>query len=206
MTPPRRIRKNPNEFHHGDLRRALVDAMLDLVNKGKSPYVTMRAVAQRAGVSHAAAYRHYRSQDDLLAAVAARCFDEMRERITATIAPLPDPLDRFHRIGFAYVEFARSSPSLFRLMYGPQFARREEHPALQASARAAFAGLLETVKQCHERGLLRDGNPVEQALTGWSLAHGLAMLIVDGQLADAGIEVDALVRTALETMRAGIKR
>lgn len=206
MSMPRRIRKRLDAFHHGDLRRALVDAMMELARRGQGQRVTMRAVAHHIGVSHAAAYRHYRSQDELLAAVAARCFDELRERITTAIAPLSDPLDRLHQIGYAYVEFARARPALFHLMYGAQFARREAHPGLQQSARAAFAGLLETVKQCQKQGLLRDGNPVELALTGWSLAHGLAMLIVDGQLADAGVDIEALVRTALETLRGGLRR
>src|SRR5689334_21589913 len=88
-------------YHHGDLRRALIDAAMDLVGEGGPDAVSVREAARRAGVSPGAPFRHFASRDALIAAVAEEAQRRFRDEIEATLAKVPvdDPLARFRALG-----------------------------------------------------------------------------------------------------------
>jgi AcrR family transcriptional regulator len=198
------VRKKPGgRVHHGDIPRSARAACLHLVEQSGSAHVTLRQVAAQLGATHVALYRHFANKEALLASVAEEGYKLLQTQVKATVAEGGTPLDQLHRIGVAYVRFARTHTAYFRLMYARE-VRRVSHPALRTAAAAAFVTLLDVVRECRKEGLVQHGGSLEVALTAWSLVHGLAMLIVERQLDDTQVDVDKLVEVATATLRAGL--
>ncbi|WP_395700972.1 TetR/AcrR family transcriptional regulator [Aquabacterium sp.] len=168
----------PRPYHHGNLREALIDAATALLASHGAEGFGLRDVARAAGVSHAAPYHHFASHEDLLAAVAERGFDALAGAMTAAATqPAATPREALLAINDAYVGFACRQPALFRLMFGPLLARGEQFPALRQTAERSFTVLMQAAQGFDaEQGALL-------GLAGWSLAHGLASLAIDGALA-----------------------
>lgn len=160
-------------FHHGDLRRALIEATTDLIERDGPAAVSLREAARIAGVSHNAPYRHFPTRDALLAAVAAHGFDELKAAFDVPAVAAVD--DRLLALGEAYLHFAQTKPGLFKLMFGSGLDRKA-HPDLDRAAQAAYAVLLGASGPQGQAS--REG-----ALGAWAMVHGLAHLIVDDQLA-----------------------
>ena len=154
-------------YHHGDLRNALLDAARGILEDESLANLSLRAVARRAGVSHAAPYRHFPNHEALLVELAVEGFLELRgEIVTAARAPAPEA-DRIAKIGAAYMRFAAKRPGLARLMFGPQLPNRDSFPKL---AEAADAIGIEIGEALHDNAL---------GLAVWAAVHGLAMLILE---------------------------
>jgi AcrR family transcriptional regulator len=180
-TARRRTRK-PGAYHHGDLRRALLDATLDLIGEHGPEGFTLRAAAQRAGVSDAAPYHHFSDKRALLLAVAAEGFDLLRERMEgAADEPGLSPLERARRMGRAYVLFAAAHPSHFRVMASRMVLTQTDSLELARAGGRAFALVQQMLLQgLHEAGGLAD--PAPAIFGSWALVHGLAFLAVEGHL------------------------
>jgi AcrR family transcriptional regulator len=182
-------------YHHGDLLNALADAATDLARGGGPEAVVLREAARRAGVSAAAAYRHYAGQGDLLQAVKQRALsalaDSLQEGLESA-GPLPGTPDvavrRFQNLGSAYIGFALANPGLFHTA----FCRAEgalgsvaEHGDVteRIAASRAYQILARSLDELVTVGLL---DPARRELTPiafWSAVHGLATLLIDGPLA-----------------------
>lgn len=160
-------------YHHGNLRETLLAAADDVLAAKGATALTLRDVARAASVSHAAPYHHFASLDDLLAAVATRGFDRLTDAMAPTVT-VADTKERLLQISEAYVRCALANPAQFRVMFGPLCARKEEFPEMKAASGRAFAMLL-AAACAHDA---KQGP--ELALTGWSLSHGLANLMLDG--------------------------
>lgn len=175
-------------YHHGDLKRALIDAGLELLDRGGVEAVSVRAAARVVGVSHAAPQRHFPDLQAFLAAIAAACYAQLAaEMEEATLRP-QTPLDRLRAAGLAYVSFAASRPNRFKALTHPLIEPRSAHPDLAAASAKAFAVLESAISEAQADGALakRDGAVV--ALAAWSTVHGLAALVVDDQLRDKGYD------------------
>lgn len=170
-------------YHHGDLERATIDAAVAEVEGVGIGAVSMRAIARRAGVSHAALAYRFGDKPGIFTAVAAEGF-----RIaTDMIAPAAIGSDGFIAGGQAYVEFALTHPGYFEVMFRPYLYRLDD-PQLMQARNAAF-DLLYSSAQVSLRDLhgnadisTEDLNAV--VIAGWSLSHGLASLALAGNLAD----------------------
>jgi AcrR family transcriptional regulator len=176
----KRARGRRRTYHHGNLRAALLQAALGLVQREGVEALTLRAVARLAGVSPAAPYRHFIDKRALLAAVAEEGF-----RLLATALrgnPDEDPRERFRARGRAYVGFATSHPSHFRVMFGRELADRTGYPGLAEAARSAFDALVEGMAAAQQAGVVREGDPRELGLAAWCAMHGLSTLLLDGRL------------------------
>ena len=171
-------------YHHGNLRETLLAAADGVLARQGATGITLRDVAKAAGVSHAAPYHHFASLDEMLAAVAERGFAQLAMAMAAP-AGESDPRERLLQICEAYVNCARSHPAQFRLMFGPLLARKHEFPTLKAAAEGAFAQLLAASTA------LDAGRGPELALLGWSLAHGLSNLLIDGAFDGLPMELPA---------------
>ncbi|HEY2254548.1 MAG TPA: TetR-like C-terminal domain-containing protein, partial [Variovorax sp.] len=130
-------------------------------------------VARAAGVSHGAPYHHFASLNELLAAVAQRGFETLGDAMAEAVA-VPDTRERLLRVAQAYVACARAHPARFRLMFGPLLASKDEHTALRAAAQRAF-GFVLAAANAHDKK-----HGANLAIAGWSLAHGLSHLLIDG--------------------------
>lgn len=174
----------PKPYHHGNLRETLLAAADAVLARQGATGITLRDVAKAAGVSHAAPYHHFASLDEMLAAVAERGFAQLAMAMAAP-AGESDPRERLLQICEAYVNCARSHPAQFRLMFGPLLARKHEFPTLKTAAEGAFAQLLAASTA------LDAGRGPELALLGWSLAHGLSNLLIDGAFDGLPMELPA---------------
>ncbi len=159
-------------YHHGNLRRALVEAALELLEADGSGAITLRGVATRAGVSHAAPYAHFRDKDALLAAVATEgfrrllaCLRASRQATGASELPLA-------RMGSAYVGFARSHPALYALMFRRSPESHSVPDELDDAAEAAWNEL-----RCVIAVQFPEAQVHGATVTAWALVHGLASLL-----------------------------
>jgi len=205
----RKVEQKQGRFHHGNLRQALIDGALIILGKEGQGAITLREVARRAGVTHAAPYRHFDGKEALLAAVAEEGFHQLRHDMEQVAPGDGDALDRLQRFGEAYVRFALRNPAHYRLMYGPEFAHRAAHASLQEASKKAFVLLLDAVRECQQARLVRDGDPVHVGLSMWSTVHGLSLLIMDRQMEDAGVsksQSEGVIRVAMQTVREGLAR
>jgi AcrR family transcriptional regulator len=198
-------------YHHGDLRRDLLDQALALVEEKGPAALTLREAARRAGVTEAAPYRHFRSKDALVAALAAEGFQALFERTERALARAgPSPRARLGALGAAYVRLARDRPAHFHVMFGREIAGSHGFREVRESAQACFAALLREVTAAQRAGVLRGRDPRPPALALWSALHGLASLLVDGLLARQGLAApgprgaDALARGVVESLLAGL--
>jgi AcrR family transcriptional regulator len=176
-----------------------------MIAEGGAGRLTMREIGRRLGVSRAAAYRHFADKTALLIAVAAAGFDRLKGRLetTAAYAPMAGA-DQLRRIGEEYVRFALENPAHYRLMYGKEALTREDLPELRESANAIFEHLVDLF-QAHQRsGVIRREDPRAQAYVAWSAVHGLASLVIEGQIM-AAVDVDGLVEQTTRTLLDGMR-
>lgn len=159
--------KPAKPYHHGDLRNALLDAARALLEEGPLADLSLRAVARRAGVSHAAPYRHFPNHESLLVELALEGFAELRGEIVAAAGAQGAEPDRIAKIGAAYMRFVARRPALARLMFGPQLPNREQFPQLGEAADLIGSEIGDAL---HNSAL---------GLGVWAAVHGLAMLILE---------------------------
>jgi AcrR family transcriptional regulator len=178
---PKKPRKS---YHHADLRPALLAAARRMLERGGPEAVSLREVARRAGVSHNAPYRHFADRAALLAALAEQGFGELAGAVAESAKGAAGP-KRLAAMGAAYVRFALDRPGLFRLMFGGA-VRGADHPALADAARRAYAGLT--------------GEAPQNPLRAWALVHGLAHLLLDGQITSVGGDRAAAHRLVTEIL------
>jgi AcrR family transcriptional regulator len=201
--------KKERPYHHGDLRRALIEAALDLIASEGPRAISLREVARRAGVTHAAPYRHFPSREALLAAVAEEGFHALRGAMLDRMQDADsDSLARLQASGIAYVRFAVDHPSHFRVMFGAELVGQDSYPKLTEAGRAAYAVLVEAIEACQKAGVVREAASAELSLSAWALVHGLAMLLVDGQLRDAVPDSQAaeeLARLTTSALQVGLR-
>ncbi|RKH53199.1 TetR/AcrR family transcriptional regulator [Corallococcus llansteffanensis] len=195
-------------YHHGDLRQALVDAAVELITEEGFSALTLREVARRAGVTHAAPYRHFADKEALLEAVSQQGFRAMAHEMRERMARVSGPLEQLSAAGVAYVLFAVRHPPHFRVMFGPHFTRPPKPDAAEEGANA-FTLLVNCIEAGQAAGLLRAGESRRLTLTAWSLVHGLASLFVDRQLEEAvqGVEAaEALAVVQTRLLMEGLMR
>jgi AcrR family transcriptional regulator len=191
-------------YHHGNLRRALLDGAVALFAARGSFDFTFRELAREAGVTHNAPYRHFTGKAELLAAVRAEGFANLvRVSRAALVRSGADPRQRVRALGEAYVRFAIARPHHFRLMLHNPF--EGETPE---SNREALQLLHDVLDEGRASGVLRDDlSARELALAAWALVHGFSSLIVSRQLPEGEARVKKCMRVLEEVFFEGaVKR
>jgi AcrR family transcriptional regulator len=207
-TASSKIADKGGRYHHGDLRRALVEAAFELVKEKGPQGITLREAARRAGVTHAAPYRHFADKEALLAAVAVEGFTRLRAEI-ASASDGVSPADLLEVLGVAYVRFAREHPSQFRVMFGAEVGDKRRYPALMEADQAVFDLLCNAIEVAQQAGAMAPGNPARLGMMQWSMVHGVAALVVDGQMERAGVReehLDEFTRRVARTGAAGLRQ
>ncbi|WP_051208596.1 TetR/AcrR family transcriptional regulator [Propionicicella superfundia] len=190
-------------YHHGDLRRALCHAGYALAREGGLPAVTLRETTRRAGVTAAAAYRHFDGLDDLLLAVAslgmgdlARAIERRQALVTAT-----DPADRavglLEAVGLGYIDFALDEPGAFDVALSGLLTMEhaEDDGSTGTSGRTPYQLLTDAIAVVVAEGLLSPGRAEPATVLCWSAVHGFATLAVHGP-------IRTYPRDALDTLAA----
>jgi AcrR family transcriptional regulator len=178
--PPRR--------RAGPLDLRLLDVAEELLDSHGVEGLSLRQIARRAGVSHGAPLRHYRSLAELLSAVAARGFRLLSEAVDKSGAQLPPgagPLARLAAAGRGYVELAVARPGLFALMFRIE-ALDPEHAELRVASLEAFEHLVRHVRAAQDAGWRADLDTRALAGSVWACVHGLATLWASGAYAVTG--------------------
>jgi AcrR family transcriptional regulator len=168
----------PEPYHHGDLPNALRSATATLLAEDGLAGFSLREVARRAGVSHAAPAHHFGDAAGLLTAVAIEGFEELTARTSAAIEGVDDPVEALARLGRAYVEVSRSHPGHCAVLFRHD-AIRPDDPAYKAAGQGAFAvlvGVVERIARIHHPDL----DVLLASATCWATMQGL--LTVDAPL------------------------
>jgi AcrR family transcriptional regulator len=188
----------PKPYHHGDLRRVLIDAALQLVGEGGPDAVSVREAARRAGVSPGAPFRHFPSRDALMSAVAEEAQRRFRAEIEAALseAPAGDPLSRFRCLGLAYLRWAMKNPTHFEIISSRRFFDHD----LAADVSQDNAELIDlserTLAEAFEQGQLRSSDLKRVQIAGRALVYGFARMNIDGHFPRWGVADAEVERTA----------
>jgi AcrR family transcriptional regulator len=185
-------RKAPDSYHHGDLRKALVDAALRALDRQRAEDLSLRALGRELRVSPRAPYRHFETKQQLLAAVAVEGFRLYREHLNVRLAAAgSNPLAQLRAVAETYVSFAVERPAAFRVMYAPYATVQESAPELLQARAEAHRESQAIIAQGQAAGVLREGDPMHLALVLWTSMHGLAVLFTEGQLGRFDRPLDA---------------
>lgn len=208
-------------YHHGDLRNALIDAATDLAREGGPESVVLRAAARRVGVSPTAAYRHFAGQAELLRAVKELGQERLAQsmeaggRAGAGAAPNGGPEAaeaRMRALGHGYIAFALAEPGLYRVAFcrdplhlGPADGAVGRDGAPGSWEFRSFGILIEALDALVEHGSMPRERRTGAEVTAWSTVHGLAMLLLDGPLAQLSPEeVHSVAERAFDVLIGGL--
>jgi AcrR family transcriptional regulator len=201
-------------YHHGDLRRALVDQGLQLARTGGPAAISLREATRGVGVSPNAAYRHFVDRDDLVRAVAAEAQTALAgailERVDATpsgLSAAEASVERLRRVGLAYIDFARAERGWFELAFATQDPQPGEGiVTLDHEVVAPFQLLLDTLDAMVDTGALSAERRPYAEWACWSAVHGFADIAVHGpvQWQPAPV-IDALAAAVVEAAIAGVR-
>ena len=201
---PRPRRKRADRYHHGDLRRALVQEAVRRIQRHGVEGLTLRAVGQALGVSRTALYRHFADKSALLAAVAREGFRTLRLELVDAWEQGGRGQEAFDAMSVVYVRFAVTHPSHYRVMFGGFVDARAAAPGLREEGGAAFQVLVDALVAQQQNGLVRGDEPSQLARFIWAIVHGVAMLAIDGQLQRQDADAEDLIRYAADRIRSGI--
>jgi AcrR family transcriptional regulator len=189
-------------YHHGDLRRALMDGALRVIADKGLAGLSLREVSAAAGVSHAAPYHHFADKAALLRSLGYEGLRLLDERMAAAeSAAGDDPGERLLAIGRAYVIFAAETPAYFDVMSSPEMVGPHE-PEQQEEHGETWERLVRAVVACQQAGRLPAGDPMVVAVGLWSLVQGLAQLWRTGPLSSLPQASGGLAPLADSVLRA----
>jgi AcrR family transcriptional regulator len=165
----------PTSYHHGDLRRAVLDRAVAVITAEGPSHFSLRSLAADLGVSHTAPRHHFGSREGVLNALAAEGFS----MLAAELARAREADGSFLDVGVAYVGFAVEHPAHFEVMFAPKLLD-ESDPALFAARATTYAELRGGVDALAASGQVDD--PPAAVLAAWSVVHGIATLALTGNL------------------------
>lgn len=198
-------RKKPvKPYHHGDLRRALLDEAVRTIQTRGVEYLTLRTIGETLGVSRSALYRHFADKQALLAAVAGEGFRMLRLALTEAWEQNGRGRTGFRAMAHGYMQFAIAHPSHYRVMFGGFLESAAKDDELMTEARSAFQVLVNALVELQNSGAVRRDDPLLMARFIWALVHGAAMLVIDGQLPEAA-QREALEQYSFERIFASIR-
>jgi len=191
-------------YHHGNLRLTVIETALEMLREEQGWQFTLREIARRAGVSHAAPYKHFPDKAALLVELAMIGFDQLREALWAARAKAPATLlEELRPISHAYIAFGIRNPALYRLMFSAE-AGKSVGVHLSERAMAVFDVAVEILQKGQAAGRIRE-RPIEgQAAACWGLVHGMTLLSIDGLLIPEKVGV-APVDAALSALVEGLE-
>jgi AcrR family transcriptional regulator len=176
-----RISKKSGTYHHGDLRRVLLETAVRVVEKDGLAALSLQALSRRAGVSSAAPYYHFESREQLLAAIAAQGFELLTAEMRRSSADAGDARAHLEGLGRGYVRFALAHRGHFRVMFRPELLSQVS-PAKKEEFGEAFQMLSRAIARCQDEGVAPPGDPARLVLLAWSAVHGASVLWIDGSL------------------------
>lgn len=191
-------------YHHGDLRRTIIETAMEMLRDEQNWQFTLREIARRADVSHAAPYKHFPDKAALLAELALIGFDKLREALTtASSSQTTSPHSTMLQMAQAYVAFGVENPALYRLMFSAE-ANHSANVHLSDRALGVFNISREVLERGQALGLIRPRPILGQAAAWWAMIHGMTMLSIDQLLLPQKVGT-APLESALSTLMEGLE-
>lgn len=199
-------------YHHGNLRNALIVAAAELIEEAGSPDFAISDAAKRAGVSAAAPYRHFKDRDDLLSAVSDLCFIGLGEAALAARNSAPEgSRESIIALGLSYLNYVSRHQAFYNLMWCDEkhlVAEPENETATDPHNRPGFYTFVGAVENWCDQQHVTESEPLKLAIKLWAMAHGLAVLNINGQvgafLPDENVE--AMLTSSLNTFLDGVEK
>ena len=202
--PRRRVSRAvaPKPYHHGDLRRVLIDAALQLVGEGGAEAVSVREAARRAGVYPVAPIRHFPSRDALMQSLGEEAQGRFRAEIAAALAAAApgDPLGRFRCLGVAYLRWAMRNPTHFEVISSRRFFDHDRATAISRDNAELIELTERTLADAFAAGQLRPTDLKQVQIAGRALVYGFARMNIDGHFPRWGVAAPEAERTAEATL------
>jgi AcrR family transcriptional regulator len=176
-----KVRMNSTQpsYHHGNLKRALLEEARSHLKTVGPDKISLRALARDLGVSQTAPYRHFADKSELLAALAAEGFTLLLEASAEAIAHCTSASEKLASAGRAYIGFAQQHADLYRLMFGPTIPPKCDYEALIEAGDRLFMAIITIVGEGIASGEFRQEDPIVFANSAWAMVHGLASLLID---------------------------
>jgi AcrR family transcriptional regulator len=205
-----RIGKKAGTYHHGDLRRALLDTAVKVVEKDGVSALTLQTLARRAGVSSGAPYHHFESREQLLAAIAQEGLLLLVQEMKRASAEARDAGEYLAGLGRGYVRFALAHRGHFRVIFRPEL-REQLGKDLNEALGEGLTLLKDAILRCQSEGFAPLGDPIPLVLLAWSAVHGACDLWVDGSLSEEHLVADGealgvMITGALTQLLSGTAR
>ncbi len=186
--------KKKKPYHHGNLRQSLVQTAVDLISERQHSEFTLRELAKRLGVTHAATYHHFKDKEELLAVVAKQGYTLLGNCLKQNVAEAsPDAVSRMRAMGIAYLRFALDNQAHFRVMFSHKFGDLSRYPEIRETSLESKNLMLSIIQEGQQQGLYIEAEPTELIALQWASLHGLALLTLNGHFdhMDPGEDLDA---------------
>lgn len=178
------LKSKKKKYHHGNLKVALVDAGLELLEEDGLEQLSLRAIAAHVGVSHTAPKNHFKGLQGLLCAIAAEGFRRHAAEMRRGVAGTAPGQERLAAAASGYVRFAKQHPALFRLMFSPRLKGIED-AELNVAGAESYAVLRSVAEGLiWPRPALDDPDGMrcwQSELMLWAFVHGYASLFIEGR-------------------------
>ena len=165
------------KYHHGNLKEILAKEGLSLIREEGIDKLSLRKVAQKAGVSHTAPYRHFKDKQALIIEITTRGYRLFNKELVGAVEKVENPIDKLQALTAAYISFAFGNEDYYRLIFGKSLPKDQYSESLLKESLRSFHLLRDLLGKAYQ---LED--PDKQALFSWSQLHGLIILYLDRKL------------------------
>ncbi len=192
-------------YHHGNLKEEFLRLAFEFVQRDDIDKLTLKMLADATETSRSAIYKHFDSKDALIQAIMKKGFEEFDAVIVPILEDRKRPLqERFIQATSYYIEWAKTHPNLYRLIFGKRYAHiREEFVTIKSQECKGFVALKGLIEEGQEQGIIQKKESFNQAIIVWSSLHGLASLLIDC-FPDVATLYESLVEQMLESLMAGL--
>ena len=194
-----------NDYHHGNLKEEFLTIAFDFIKNQDIDKLTLKVLSDATNTSRSAIYRHFKSKDALIETMIRRGFEQFDAAISPILIETKKPIiDRFYLSGKYYIEYAKTNPSLYKLLFGKKYAYiREEIMSLQDEECSGFGTLKKTIEEGQKSGIIKKEDSFNQAVVVWSSLHGLSSLIIDGFM-DVETNTEQLYNAMFQGLLSGL--
>ncbi|MCW7468123.1 TetR/AcrR family transcriptional regulator [Leptospira kanakyensis] len=198
----------PSKENGVNVREALIQAGVELLENTSLEDISLRKVAAKAGVSHVASYHHFENKNALFSAIAEIGFQKYFETYQKELEKTDqDFKGRYRALGWTYFQFIMANRQFARIMFGGMGVDLKNHPTLSGVSRRTYRQLHEIIRMGQRLGFLEQGKTREKTLASWAMIHGIAMLFLEGrlQMKNDPKEMENFIQTVTEYAYIGMK-